>query len=116
LNCSDIVVFVVFVLLRQCGICCFWIVPTLWYLLFLNCSDIVVFVVFELFRQCGICCFCIVTTLWYLLFLYCYDSVVFVVFPLFIFYLYKAYFWFCLKTKVSSVSGLSVLYCPFGFL
>jgi hypothetical protein len=47
LSCYDCVVFVVFELLRQCGICCFWAVTTVWYLLFLSCYDCVVFVVFH---------------------------------------------------------------------
>jgi hypothetical protein len=68
LNCYDSVVFVVFELLRQCGICCFWTVTTVWYLLFLNCYDSVVFVVFELLRQCGICCFWAVTTVVFVVF------------------------------------------------
>jgi hypothetical protein len=64
LNCSDSVVFLVFLLY-------FWTVPTVWYFLFF-------YYIFELFRQCGIFCFSII-------FLNCSDTVVFYVFLL--------YFW-----------------------
>jgi hypothetical protein len=76
LELVDSVVLFVLELVRQCGVVCFRIGPTVWCCLFYNGSDSVVLFVLELVRQCGVVCFRIGPTVWCCLFYNWSDSVV----------------------------------------